>query len=88
MDFCLKEATSAEYLPDELLGSYYSGRKSFENFTMKQDTEDGMEPMNRSLGAINGKECMMLLSNMSNHATNVNDDPEFAKRSLYIPRGV
>jgi hypothetical protein len=41
-------------------------------------------PFNMLADVINGRGCMMMLLNMSNHAKNVKSGPEFGGRNLCI----
>jgi hypothetical protein len=53
----------------------------------KRDTAADKVPLNMLINAINGRECMMMLSNMSSHARNVRNGPEFGTKNLFILLG-
>ena len=71
----------------ELLDDLSNGRRSSGNYMTKVGTGDRKQHTIKFLADINGRECMRMLSNMSNLAKSVNDELEFDTRSLCTRHG-
>src|SRR5271169_4271506 len=87
MDIYSSVEESVIYLLDGLSDYRNNERKSSVNYIMRRATEGNKPHSSMSLGDINGKECTMMSSNMSNPVRNVNDELASGMKSLYIQRG-
>src|SRR5271169_2352069 len=87
MDIYSSVEESVIYLLDGLLDYRHNEWRSSVNYMMRRATEGNKPHSSMSPGDINGKECTMMLSNMSNPVRNVNDELASGMKSLYTQRG-
>jgi hypothetical protein len=79
---------SAKHPPEELLINQNSNLRFLKNYTIKLSIMNNKKSIINYINNINERIYIITLSNMSNHALNVNIDLDYDMRSLCILHGV